>query len=166
MRLVWMFLITAALPAYAQPDTTEQNLTRTRMAVVPFKNNTGSKQFEIITAGIAESITTALSGSGKFDFVERLQVDKALSEQDFQMTDLVDSKTVQSMGAILGVEYIIIGDLQKIGTRFRINARRMRVSDGKLAESASASGEEDDLFDMQDEVAEKLIEQFEQRNEK
>ncbi|HNI12647.1 MAG TPA: CsgG/HfaB family protein, partial [bacterium] len=141
MRLVWMFLITAALPAYAQPDTTEQNLTRTRMAVVPFKNNTGSKQFEIITAGIAESITTALSGSGKFDFVERLQVDKALSEQDFQMTDLVDSKTVQSMGAILGVEYIIIGDLQKIGTRFRINARRMRVSDGKLAESASASGE-------------------------
>ncbi|HNO10609.1 MAG TPA: CsgG/HfaB family protein [bacterium] len=166
MRYVWIFLISTFLPLYAKPDTTQHGQTKTRMAVVPFKNNTGSKQFEVITAGIAESITTVLSGSGKFDFIERLQVDKALSEQDFQMTDLVDPKTVQSMGAILGVEYIIIGDLQKIGTRFRINARRMRVSDGKLAESASASGEEDDLFDMQDEVAEKLIEQFEQRNEK
>ncbi len=131
-----------------------------KIAVVPFKNNTGVKDYDGIAVGIGESITTVLSGSGKFDFIERIQMDKAIQEQDFQMTDHVDPKTVQEIGKILGVQYMIIGDLQKIKDKFRINARRMRVEDGKLEEAVSVTGIEDELFDMQDAIARKLDERF------
>jgi adenylate cyclase len=133
---------------------------RIKIAVVPFKNNTGNKYYDGITVGIGESVTTILAGSGKFDFIERIQIDKALQEQDFQMSDNVDPKTVQEIGKVLGVQYMIIGDLQKIKDKFRINARRMRVEDGKLEEAVSVVGIEEELFDMQDAIGKKLEEKF------
>jgi TolB-like protein len=131
-----------------------------KVAVVPFKNNTGNKDYDPIAVGIGESVTTVLAGSGKFDFIERIQIDKALQEQDFQMSDNVDPITVQEIGKILGVQYMIVGDLQKIKDKFRINARRMRVEDGKLEEAVSVVGIEEELFDMQDAIGKKLEEKF------
>ncbi len=133
-----------------------------RIAIVPFKNNTGEKSLDQICTSVGESIVSHLSGLKKFHFIERIQMDKALTEQNFQMTDLVNPENVQQAGKILGVEYIIIGDVQKYKDRFRINARRMRVEDGKLEEAVSAEGPEDDLFDLQDEIGEKFKELFEE----
>lgn len=139
---------------------TLQAQNKTKIAVVPFKNNTGLKDYDAIAVGIGESVTTIMAGSGKFDFIERIQIDKALQEQDFQMSDNVNPQTVQEIGKVLGVEYMIIGDLQKIKDKFRINARRMRVEDGKLEEAVNITGVEDELFDMQDAIGRKLEAKF------
>ncbi len=169
MKKLFFFIISAFTLFSQEKDSTKSenlqkygNNEKIRVAVVPFKNNTGSKDFDPIAAGIGESIISHLSGLRKFKFIERMQMDKAMKEQDFQMSDQVDAGSVQEAGKILGVEYIFIGDLQKFKDRLRINARRMRVEDGKLEEAVSAEGPEDDLFDLQDEIGEKLKDLFEE----
>lgn len=132
----------------------------TKIAIMPFVNNTGDPSYDGICVGFSESITTILSSAGGFQFIERLQIDKAITEQDFQMSDQVDEETVQELGKILGVEYIVVGSLQKLKDSFRINARRMRVEDGVLEEAVKITGTENELFDLQDQVGEQLLNAF------
>lgn len=156
--LFLMLTVILAQPVLAQDDDT-------KIAIMPFVNNTGDQSYDGICVGFSESITTILSSAGDFQFIERLQIDKAITEQDFQMSDQVDEKTVQELGKILGVEFVVVGSLQKLKGTFRVNARRMRVEDGILEEAVKITGTEEELFDLQDKIGEQLLQAFEQNKD-
>ncbi|MDH3751041.1 MAG: tetratricopeptide repeat protein, partial [Gammaproteobacteria bacterium] len=64
--------------------------------------------------------------------------------------------SVQEIAAALEVAHILEGSVQKVGDRVRITAQLIRASDGFHIWSSSYDRTLDDIFGMQDEIAEKV----------
>lgn len=93
---------------------------------------------------LSEMITTAFIKSKYFELIERSQIQKVLEEQQFSVSGSVDSDTAIELGRILGVDYLVVGSVARLGTLFEIDVRFIETRSGKglLAESASCRGEE------------------------
>jgi curli biogenesis system outer membrane secretion channel CsgG len=76
-------------------------------------------------------ITMQFINSGKYDMVERAEIDKILAEQQLGMTGLVDDNTAARLGHIMGAQIIITGDIPKEGIR-RLAFRAIDVETSKL----------------------------------
>jgi len=79
-----------------------------------------------------ERITTELSMIPEIELIERTQLEKVLREQNFSHSGIVDSKTAQEMGKILGVDVIICGTVADVGRKWEINVRAIEVKTGKI----------------------------------
>ncbi|HEX7714677.1 MAG TPA: CsgG/HfaB family protein [Bacillota bacterium] len=60
------------------------------------------------------NLNKILLNFGKYDVVERAEVEKIIQEQNFQMTDLVDPTTAVQVGKILGVSIAFIGNIDQL----------------------------------------------------
>lgn len=61
---------------------------------------------------IARMLSTSLINTGKFDVVERQQLDKLLKEQDLTAAEIAASPG--EMGKILGLDYVVLGSVAKV----------------------------------------------------
>ena len=68
---------------------------------------------------------------------------------------------VQEIGAALGVQSILEGSVRKAGQRIRITARVVNVSDGQQVWSERYDRDLEDVFELQDEIAQTIAEQLE-----
>lgn len=115
--LLALCLALIAVPALAQAPAA-----RKRIAVLDFDYATvrsyvsdiwGSDQD--IGKGIADMLVTQLVRNGTYSVVERKQLDRILSEQNFQQSGRADASTAAQLGRILGVDAIIIGSITQFG---------------------------------------------------
>jgi len=88
-----------------------------RIAVLAFENISGgefAREITALNAGrkVSESLLVELVRSGKFDVVEREQIEKAVKEQRFSSSGLVDPSNASEIGKISGVDYLIIGTIE------------------------------------------------------
>jgi len=60
---------------------------------------------------LANTIVAELNQSGGFDVMERSAVAKVLEEQKFGTSGMVDTATVTSIGKLLGVDGVIVGEV-------------------------------------------------------
>lgn len=60
---------------------------------------------------LANVIVAELNRSGSFDVMERSAVEKILQEQKFGTSGMVDAKTISSLGKLLGVDAVIVGEV-------------------------------------------------------
>ena len=68
--------------------------------------------------------------------------------------------TVQELGRVFDVRYVLKGSLRKLGKRLRVNAELMEVSTGRYLWAEQFDREFGDiaaLFDMQDEITEEIV---------
>ncbi len=93
---------------------------------------------------LSEMITTAFIKSHYFEVIERSQIQKVMEEQQFSVSGSVDSDTAIELGRILGVQYLVVGSVARLGSLFEIDVRFIETKSGKglIAESASCRGEE------------------------
>jgi curli biogenesis system outer membrane secretion channel CsgG len=105
----------AALPAFPQA--------KPRVAVMNFDYATvsgsvaqifGSSNTDV-GRGIADLLVEKLVNDGKFQVIERKQIDKILAEQNFSNSDRVDANSAAKIGRILGVDAIIMGSITQFG---------------------------------------------------
>ncbi len=86
---------------------------------------------------ISESIIGYLFENQKgLRVIERRLLGKILEEHGFTQSGLVDKKTIQKLGKILGVEGIVIGTIAKVDKDYRVN---LRLLDVKTAEVITVS---------------------------
>lgn len=86
---------------------------------------------------ISESVIGYLFENEKgLRVIERRLLSKILEEHGFTQTGLVDEKTIQKLGNILGVEGIVIGTIAKVDKDYRVN---LRLLDVKTAEVIAVS---------------------------
>lgn len=113
-----------------------------KVAIIPFSYvGTGDKNAGTI---IAERITTYIVNIGMLEVVERTQIEKILTELNFQSTGTVDSQTAKKIGRVLGVEGIITGSLiPKKGGKVEINARVISTETAKVLRAAYTEVEKD-----------------------
>ena len=64
-------------------------------------------------------LTTALVKAGKFNVIERQELDKVLDEQKLGASGLVIAESAPKVGKLLGVELLVIGSIWSSENRNR-----------------------------------------------
>ena len=65
--------------------------------------------------GISDMLVEKLVNGGQYSVIERSALDKILKEQNFSNSDRADPNSAAKIGAVLGVDAIIIGSITQFG---------------------------------------------------
>jgi len=120
------------------------------IAVLPFVNMSDDAANEYFSDGISEEILNALAK------VQDLKVTGRTSS--FSFKDRNDD--LRTIGKALGVSYILEGSVRKAGVRVRITAQLIKADDGFHLWSDTYERELTDIFAIQDEIAQAILEQL------
>jgi curli biogenesis system outer membrane secretion channel CsgG len=106
--------LTALLPASAQE--------KRRVAVLDFGYATVMTSVQAIFGtnqdigkGITDMLVNQLVNDGTYRVIERAAIDKIINEQNFSNSDRANPATAAKIGAVLGVDTIIVGDITTFG---------------------------------------------------
>jgi len=88
----------------------------------------------------ASILTDKLRGefvrSGRFQVIERGQMETILKEQGFQQSGCTDQSCLVEMGQLMGVERMAAGSVGKIGNMFLVSVRMIDVAKGQILATA------------------------------
>jgi len=116
------------------------------VAVLPFVNMSNDKDNEYFSDGLTETLLHMLAQ------IPDLKV--AARTSSFAFRD--QNKSIQEIAAALDVAHVLEGSVQRVGDRVRITAQLIRASDGFHVWSSNFDRTLDDIFGIQDEIAEKV----------
>jgi non-specific serine/threonine protein kinase len=139
------------LEAPNQVSTVRRRGSRPSIAVLPFVDMSAEKDHEYFCDGIAEEIINALFK------VEGLDVAARTSSFAFKNRDV----DVRAIGRRLGVDAVMEGSVRKAQDRLRINAQIVGVVDGYHIWSGQFDREVSDVFSIQEEIAQNIVEVME-----
>ena len=72
----------------------------------------------------ASTLVSQLHGERYFELVERSQIMKVMDEQAFSLTGAVDEQTAATVGQILGVQAIVVGDVMAYNVEERSEKKK------------------------------------------
>jgi serine/threonine protein kinase len=120
------------------------------LAVLPFVNLSADKENEYFSDGLAEEIINALTR------LPGLRVIARTSSFSFRGKEA----DVREIGARLNVEHILEGSVRKAGSRLRVTAQLVKASDGYHLWSDRFDREMTDVFAIQDEISQAIVEKL------
>jgi eukaryotic-like serine/threonine-protein kinase len=120
------------------------------LAVLPFANLSADKENEYFSDGLAEDIIDALTQ------VPGLRVMARTSSFTFRGREA----DVREIGARLNVEHILEGSVRRSGSRIRVTAQLVKASDGYHLWSQRFDREMTDVFAIQDEISQAIVEKL------
>ncbi len=132
------------------PESKDLAITRAdkvkNIAVLPFVNMTQDQDNEYFSDGITEEILNALTR------IKGLRVTSRTSSFVYKNS----KEDIRTIGKILGVNTILEGSVRKSGNKVRITAQLINTNDDYHYWSETYNREIFDIFDLQDEIAEKI----------
>lgn len=133
----------AAAPALlsARPDD------RPSIAVLPFRKDAADPQEAYFADGIIEGIVHVLSGLDGLFVVSR---GSALAFAQHTLD-------ARAAGVELGARYVLYGGVRRAGGRLRITTELTDAERGTILRADRYDGAEEDLFDLQDRIAEQVV---------
>ncbi len=114
-------------------------VTGKRIAVVGLESQNMDPK---ITAVLVDFIINAFVNSGSVKVVDRGSIEKVLKEQAFQMQDFVDNTKVTEIGKLLGAEFVVTGNLNKIDDTMYLSIRLVSVKTAEIIGSSVTSAKE------------------------
>ena len=121
--------------------------------MLPFVNISSDKEQEYFSDGITEEILNSLAS------VKDLKVAGRTSSFAFKG----QNQDLREIGELLGVDNILEGSVRKAGTTVRITAQLVQVADGFHLCSDTYDRELTDVFAIQDEIANEILNQLKAR---
>jgi TolB-like protein/Tfp pilus assembly protein PilF len=116
------------------------------VAVLPFENMSADKDNEYFSDGLTETLLHMLAQ------VPELKVAARTSSFAFKGQNI----NVQEIARALGVAHVLEGSVQRAGDRVRITAQLIRASDGFHVWSEVYDRTYDDIFGIQDDIAQRV----------
>jgi len=116
------------------------------VAVLPFVNMSSDPENEFFSDGLAEELISSLSK------VEGLHVASRTSSFAFKGKN----ENIRKIGEELKVKTVLEGSVRKSGNRLRIAAQLINVSDGYQLWSETFNKQMEDVFAIQDEIAQSI----------
>ncbi|MCP4760400.1 MAG: hypothetical protein GY870_01380 [archaeon] len=113
-----IMIILISCPLYAD---------KLRIAVMNFES---SGVTELLSQTVSELIRIEMINCGKYNIIERDQLNKILKEQNIQQSGCTDVTCAVKVGKILSARKILIGTVMKIGDKIVITARIVDVQSG------------------------------------
>jgi len=142
--------LTRHAPGQKQPigsSDRETNVPEKSIAVLAFVNMSNDLENEFFSDGIAEEIINALTK------VKALRVASRTSSFAFKGK----SEDIGEVGRKLKVHTVLEGSVRKAGSRLRVTAQLVSVADGYHLWSERYDRQLDDVFEIQDEIAENVV---------
>jgi serine/threonine protein kinase/tetratricopeptide (TPR) repeat protein len=127
--------------------TTAAAATTKSIAVLPFVNMSADPENEYFTDGIAEEIINALTK------IQALRVASRTSSFAFKGKN----QDIRKVGEQLNVTTVLEGSVRKAGTKLRVTAQLVNVTDGYHLWSDRYDRELQDVFAIQDEIAGNIV---------
>jgi TolB-like protein len=124
------------------------------IGVIPFRNNTGDASMNHYGVGIASEVSTQLGLTKQFDFISSLQ-----ATIQYQQSD----KSPETIGQELGVTHILTGMYQTAGDNIQVLVELVDVS-GKVIWSIPYKTKYNDIFDVQANIAKRVMDKFAVKN--
>jgi len=116
------------------------------IAVLPFVDMSPQRDQEYFCEGIAEELINALMR------IDELRVASRTSAFAFKGKN----EDIKEIGRKLQVEHVLEGSVRKAGNRLRITAQLLKVADGYQLWSERFDREMEDVFAIQDEIAQSI----------
>ena len=121
------------------------------IAVLPFEDLSPESNQAYLATGIAEALI------GQLAQIQGLRVLGRTSISHPSYAHLEG----EEIGRRLDVETLLMGSVQVYGRNLRVLARLMSVSDGSVLWTGKFDREQEDLFEIQDEIAEQIVDALE-----
>jgi TolB-like protein len=118
------------------------------IAVLPFVNLSDEAAQEYFSDGISEELLTVLQK------IPGLRVSARTSAFSFKGRNVL----ADEIGRVLGVGYLVEGSVRKTGAQVRVTARLSRAATGDQLWSESYTRNLDDVFSLQAELAQTIVE--------
>lgn len=150
ISLISIFLLGILFSLYSQEAQSAVTL-----SVMKF-DTMSNKNIDFIGESFADALTTKLTNIKDIRIYERSQFKKITNELQMNVdsSDLFDSDTVQSIGKIVAIDYMILGSITLIGNNLRVALRLVDVRTSRSILSKELEGKyPDDVFDLQDNLA-------------
>jgi serine/threonine protein kinase/Flp pilus assembly protein TadD len=135
-----------AVPTVSQPAIAHTATAAKSIAVLPFADMSPQRDQEYFCEGIAEELINALMR------IDELRVASRTSAFAFKGK----SEDIREIGRKLQVEHVLEGSVRKAGNRLRITAQLLKVTDGYQLWSERYDRELEDVFAIQDEIAQNI----------
>ena len=118
------------------------------IAAFPFNDANARTEQTKLGQTLTEMLITALIQDDKFSVMERVQLEKILTEQSLGQTGTIDAETAVEVGKLSGLEAVVIGSISQLKTAIEADARLIEVETGKAL--AAASGKVNSIDDIRD----------------
>jgi serine/threonine protein kinase/tetratricopeptide (TPR) repeat protein len=120
------------------------------IAVLPFANRSSDPDDEYFAEGLADELLSVLAR------IRGLRVAARTSSAQFKGT----SEDVATIGRKLNVATLLEGSVRKSGARVRISVQLVKVADGYHLWSESFDRTLDDIFAVQDDIAQSVVKEL------
>jgi len=91
-------------------------------------------------AVIADMLRGELVKSGRFNVIEKQNMDKVLSEQAFQQSGCTSEECAVKLGKLLNVQRMVVGSFGKLMDKYFVNLRVVNVESGAILFADSCKG--------------------------
>jgi TolB-like protein len=114
-----------------------------RIAILDFDNISGIAKYDGLGKAMSSMLISDIESnvsSKRMQLVERSQINKIMKEQNLQKSASFDKTTAVKMGKLLGVNFLLIGDIYVLDNILVINARLTDASSGDIKFSEKQEG--------------------------
>jgi len=156
--LTVLFILIFVLIAFSEEKA--QKIKRIDNYIAVFDLETIGEVKKDLSKPLTESISLEVVKSGKYEVIERSNMDKILQEQKFQQSVCTSTECVVEVGQLLGVGKVIMGSVSIVGKTYYLSLKLVNVETGKIENVSEdrCKCEIDDLIDSSKRIAKRLIE--------
>ncbi len=135
-------------PAAGQAGHAEQLIERGALAVLPFDNISTDQETDYFSDGLTEELIARLSLVSEIELISRW----ASMQYKGQRQD------IHAIGNELGARYIVGGSVRRFQDSVRITVQLVDVVTNRQLWGNTYKGKLDDIFDIQEQVAQQIVE--------
>jgi TolB-like protein/tetratricopeptide (TPR) repeat protein len=114
-----------------------------RVAILDFDNISGIAKYDGLGKAMSSMLISDIESNvsqKRLQLVERAQINKIMKEQNLQKSASFDKNTSVKIGKLLGVNFLLIGDIYILDNSLVINARLTDASSGEIKFSEKQEG--------------------------
>ena len=93
---------------------------------------------------LSDKLTAGIAQGGSVEIIERSKLDLIIGEQRLGQTGMVDEKSAQQVGKLLGIHAFVLGNYTVVGKYVDVNARLVDAGTGKVVSVSSVKIKKDD----------------------
>ncbi len=104
------------------------------LAIVDFEGiGVSAQEARVLT----NRLGTQMVQIGRYQVIERGQMEQILQEQDFQLTGCISNECAVEIGQLIGAQQMLAGSFGKLGTAYTIDMRIIDVETGRILKTTS-----------------------------
>ena len=113
---------------------------------------------EPLSKGLTDMLITELSKVEQLQVIERAQMQKLMEEMALGQSGVIDQKTAQQVGNLLGAQNILLGSfMHMFDGKMRIDVRMVEVETGLTLKAEEVTGKPKELSDLVKKLTTKVI---------